>query len=290
MSTELSTILKSIENAKKSQETKQHSVEIEEAIPFTEAHVLAPTLLSRISPFKPLSRRQKREMHENVVLYRNQYGYITYTGKTLGIDDQDVFLQLLKMGREALLRRDPVIRLEFGARWFLREIGRSEGGRQVKDLYNSIERMTGAKISVNNKQGKSFSDVIIIGNNIDTDKNGSKFLDDEYVLVKLNPAIADFYYTYGRFTQLNLQQRHALTGDLTKALHLFLSTQRKKGTSNDFECTIFEMAEILNLDKNQGARKLRQSLKIAVKRLISEGFLIFGEVQKETFNVRVSPY
>jgi len=252
-------------------------------VPFTDDHVLTPTLLARISPFKPLKRGQKRTFHKEVVLYRNQFGYIKYTGQTLGIDDQDIFLQLLRMAREYLFAKEKVIELKFSLRWFLREIGRKgSGGDATNRLTASLKRLNGAQIEIKNKQGLCYFGVLVYSAKIN-EETGE-------MVIKLNPELADFYYRYGGYTQLNLTERKELKGDLTKALHMFLSSQRNKKQGHHFEYTYQELAEILNLGGYKRDRRLKESLIKTFHQLWDKKFLLKYDPKDDRVSGVISPY
>jgi len=274
-----------LDRIKKNKENEDRQITFEviaNATPFTENHVLTPTLLARISPFKPLKRGQERIFHEDEQLFRNKFGYITYTGKTLGIDDQDVFLQLLKLGREQLFAQDPAITIEISIKKFLKLLGRSSGGKQSQLLKQSLKRLTGASITVCRKGGDIFSGVFLTHWIWDDDL--------KKCVVDLNPKIAEFYYRSGGYTQVDFRQRLQLRGDITKALHLFLSSQRNKKEKFQFECSIQELAGILNLDRYSENYKLRQVFKTALSKLQDQGFLSSFSFEKDQLKLRMTPF
>jgi len=251
-------------------------------MPFTDDHVLTPTLLARISPFKPLKRGQKRTFHKNEILYRNQYGYIKYTGETLGIDDQNVFLQLLRMAREKLFSKEKIIRLEFSLRWFLKELGRSISGKSVNLLKENFNRLMTGGTEISTKKGQSFAGCFIDHWKIDEETGKC--------VVRINPEISDFYYRYGGYTQIDVEQRQLLIGDITKSLHMFFSSQRNKKIGHHFDYTFQELVEVLNLGEYKRNRRLKESFKKSFHQLYKQGFLLKYNLKDDRVSGVISPY
>lgn len=239
---------------------KPQSEQLEFALPelWSEHHVEYPTDLTRISPFRPLKRGQQREFVQRVLL-QNKYGRIQYEGRMLGIDDEDVFMMLLREARENLFQGKEIIKVTLSIRSFLKRLGRPIGGSGQVWLEGSLNRLTGGRMNFETPRFK-LAGCLIDGWTLDEET--------KECIVRLNPQIGRIYVKRA-YTQIDFQQRLNLQGDICKKLHAFLNGQRNK--NRRFSFTDKEMQETLNSEAP--IRELRRKLKSALTQLIKVGFL-----------------
>jgi hypothetical protein len=135
---------------------------------------------------------------------------ITFTGQQLDQADLDVWEQVLHLARKDSLST-PVV---FKPGFFLKQIGRNQGGADTKWLYSSLKRLAGAVIEVVNGKKSYFGAMI---------QEGGKDDDENIYCVKINPKIAKLYGWDG-FTLIDWSHRSNLKKPLAKWLHGFYSS------------------------------------------------------------------
>ena len=230
-------------------------------------HVEYPTDLTRITPFKPLPPFKQRTYIKEVLI-SNKYGYVSFSGIELGIDDEDVFMLLLDMASEELKNKPPkeVIRLEFTFRSFLRRLKRSEGGHDIEWLNTSLDRLAEAVITFKPKRFKVKGALI---SKLKTDEETGK------CIVLLNSDFAQIYIKKA-YTFIDFDQRLTLKKSTTKRLHAYINGQRSRSKKTIYY-TDRDAKEFLQLKSD--IREVRRNLKECHKELIDTGFLKIVDVR-----------
>jgi hypothetical protein len=135
---------------------------------------------------------------------------IIYTGERLDQGDLDVWAQCLHIARTHNLG----LRIQFGAREFLREIDRNGGGSSIEWLKRSLTRLMECTVWI--KEGKRmYSGHLLEFAGWDDET--------ERFVIEISPSAASLYGT-DSWTAVELLQRQALKGDLARWLHAFYAT------------------------------------------------------------------
>lgn len=136
---------------------------------------------------------------------------ILQTGPRLDQADLDVWEQCLHLARTGGLGT----RIAFGARQFLRAIGRSTGGRDVDWLKGALARLASTVVEIQDGRRVYFGPLLHHG--IRDDETGQYCIEVNPLLVRL--------YGPGGWSQVEVVQRRALKGQpLAQWLHGFYST------------------------------------------------------------------
>ncbi|MBF0280374.1 MAG: replication initiator protein A [SAR324 cluster bacterium] len=238
----------------------------------SDRHIEYPTDLTRITPFRPLNPTKKR-VYISEFLYKNQYGYVSFTGIELGIDDEDVFMRLLDKASEQLKQNKKLITIRFKIREFLRSLNRHGGGNDIKWLNASLERLQSAQMTYKPSRYK------LVGSFINSFKIDEKT--GQYV-IELNADIGKIYVIKA-YTFIDFDQRLELKKPTTKRLHAYINGQRSK----DKKLVYYTDADaklILRIESNiLGVRKI---LNRCHKELIDIGFLKSVDMQPVKKGVR----
>ncbi len=238
--------------------TKTEQLEFDLPERWSEHHVEYPTDMTRVNPFRPLSRRKKRDFVE-AILFVNKYGTVRYRGELLGVDDEDVFMSLLREAREELFQGKEVIEIEVGVRELLRKLGRQGDGNTIRWLKESLTRLRGGTMTF---QTPRFT---LVGGFLDGWKSDEQ---TGKLIIHLNRDLGKIYIKRA-YTQIDFRERMNLSGDIAKKLHAFLNGQRNK--NRHFSFTEEEAKCFLNSEAS--VRELRRMLKGALEQMVQIGFL-----------------
>ena len=228
-----------------------------------------PTDLCRISPFKPLKRGQSRELVQKV-LFQNSYGSVRYEGRILGIDDEDVFMTLLRDGREQLFRGEKTVEINIGLRDMLRKVGRSYGGSNKKWLIDSLQRLSGGQMIFKTPRFQ-FSGCFL--SNVTLDEETGK------LVIYINPNLGRMYLN-NAYTLIDYQQRLQLQ-DTGKRLHAFLNSQRNPTDQFSFSA---ETAKII-MNSDAEIKEIRRKANRDLKGMVKLGFLKDFSIEKNGYKV-----
>jgi len=135
---------------------------------------------------------------------------IIYTGERLDQGDLDVWAQCLHIART----HDLGLRVQFGAREFLRAIDRKGGGSSIEWLKRSLTRLMECTVWI--KDGKRMYSGHML------EFAGWDDATERFV-IEISPSAASLYGT-DSWTGVELSQRQALRGDLARWLHAFYAT------------------------------------------------------------------
>ncbi len=135
---------------------------------------------------------------------------ILYTGERLDQGDLDVWAQCLHIART----HDLGLRVQFGAREFLRAIDRKGDGHSIEWLKRSMSRLMECTVWI--KDGKRMYSGHMLEFAGWDDATGQ-------FVIKIDPSAASLYGT-DSWTGIELSQRQELKGDLARWLHAFYAT------------------------------------------------------------------
>jgi len=191
-------------------------------------------------------RRGRREMLDSVKIGSWSNTSIRFTGKKLQQSDQDVWMACVEA-----CKREGKTDVVIGQREFMRLAGRK--GRDTARLFNDLERLTFAGIRVQNEHYTYVG--TLIHDAVREEKTGK-------IALSINPKMLVLFGA--GVTHIEVEQRHALSGDLSKWL---------QGYAMSHEST-WRKPHLVGLDKLQELcgssatiRKFRQQLKNSMSEL-----------------------
>ncbi|KFD59889.1 hypothetical protein M514_27937 [Trichuris suis] len=272
-----------------------------------------PTDMTRCSPFFPMRNNElgERRFLRNYIITSANWGEIRYTGPQLSIYEEDSLMALLavldgksqyrkdgfvcdlpeKFNRELggfddvpVVFKDPedapietrktytykgpalpLLRILYGQR--------TPSKKDYVRLVDSLKLMTVAGCDLSISTGKTKTgkrrapritqmSAMLAGVHWDDKK--------KELTATINPF---FYETYlaGRVTLMDVAKRMSLKGLNAKALYRFVQSQRQNPV---FVGHFLTLADALNMDREQPAKKIRQLLKAAINELIRQGVLM----------------
>lgn len=139
---------------------------------------------------------------------------VIHTGPTLDQADLDVWMQSLHLARTDGLGK----RIYFSASTFLKDIGRSTGGKDIEWLKNAFARLASSVVEIQDNNKSYFGPML---------HHGGRDDDTGQYAIEMNPAIFALFGNDG-WTSTEFQQRRALKGQpLAQWLHGFYSTHAK---------------------------------------------------------------
>lgn len=268
-----------------------------------------PTDMTRCSPFFPMRNNElgERRYIEDFIITSANWGEIKFSGPQLSTYDEDIVMILIGLLQKQGIHREECIVIEpenksspiaFPVE-FISKITNSENlklrktyayigpifpffklmgiNRPGKTNYNrimsSLKRMTNSSFEISISAGKTKSGrkrdsrIIQITNMITFVRwNDSK----KELTAVINPF---FYETYmaGRITLMDVAKRMNLRGVISKALYRFVQSQRQNPV---FAGHFLTLADALNMDREQPAKKTRENLKRAINELVRHGILM----------------
>lgn len=271
-----------------------------------------PTDMTRCSPFFPMNSNSlgERKYLENYLITSANWGEIHYTGPQLSIYEEDVLLVLLAMisiknkyieYSEVVEQIDSVGKMNtmiaYGNCHFYGENNniishkptftyrgpilpllkilhgkRNPTKMEYTRFINALKRMTvaGLELSIfkkNIKSGKRQTQRIAQMSSILSGVYWDDF--EKELLVTVNPFFYEIYIN-GHITLMDVARRMSIKGLNAKALYRFVQSHRKNPV---FVGNFLTLADVLNMDKEQPAWKIRQLLKVAIEELIRQEIL-----------------
>lgn len=227
-----------------------------------------PTDLCRTTFFLPLPRKGRaalqKEMTEKV-FESNPWGMITFNGRLLSVDDQDILLAVLfivKMQQSLSIETTFVdIQLAMG-----REKAYSKNNVKIRE---SLERLAAATIKIDFPT----ADFWAVGGILEVTHNKGK----------ININISQNFYDrfLASYTEIPVSFRMKLKSDISKLLHIFLSSHR-----NPKQYKIGTLVDVLNLNKKLEHKYLKRQIQSALNELKSNGFLDF-KMKKDIIHLAV---
>lgn len=240
-----------------------------------------PTDLTRCSPFFPINVKElgKREYLEGFIITSANWGEIKYTGPKLSTYEEDVLMSLLAVLNDVSSNRQlseieerKTYTYKGPALPLLKLLGQDRPGKtNYNRLIASLKRLTVAGVELSISAGKTKSgkkrepritqmSAMLAGVHWDDEK--------KELTATINPF---FYETYiaGRVTPIDIKKRMSLKGLISKALYRFMQSQKDE----TFTCHFLTLADALNMDREQPAKKVRQLIKTAISELTRQGIL-----------------
>lgn len=241
-----------------------------------------PTDMTRCSPFFPIhsSLLGHREFLRDFLITSANWGEIRYTGPQLSIYEEDALMALLAVlddvsqyrhiseveGQKTSTYKGPALPL-------LRVLGYSRPGKDAyKRLVASLELLMSAVVKLSISAGKTKSGkkrqprYIHLSNML----SGVVWNEETKELsATINPFFYEMYLA-GRVTLIDIAKRMALRGLNAKALYRLVQSQRQNPV---FAGHFLTLADVLNMDREQPTKKVKQLLKMAINELIRQGIL-----------------
>ena len=193
-------------------EHKKQQVQLELFSQTPEHQYVGPNVVIRSALFGLVAKGSRKYIqNEDICSWGDSK--IQYEGEQLDQSDFDAWMLLIKWcGRKVFKERD-YVRLEFPLHRFLKELGKSTGGKDRIWATQCLERLTG-RVKV--KDGYQYKGGLIHESFIDAETRKA--------VVLINPKLAQVFYS--GFTRLDMDTRLRLKGDLAKWLHAFLKSHR----------------------------------------------------------------
>jgi len=231
-----------------------------------------PTAMTRTTPFFPLSRRNMKDQPLENLEWKTSWGRLAISGKRLTIHDETVLLALLmlakKQGSEVV---EDNLMLETTPSEVCRIAGIQRGKDTIAAILTSIKRMAATQITLEVKEkGKLRYEM---GNSI-----LSRWRAD-HKTKKLTVVIdSDFWQLYkdGFVTNIDLEFRASLRGDIAKALYRFYQSQPRT-----FTWPLRTLARAINIDLDLPTFKIRDRIRRANRELKAKGYLSKSIVSKD---------
>ena len=209
-------------------------------------------------------RRGRREVLDGVEIAAWGDSCIRYTGAKLMQSDQDVWMACVEA-----CKRAGSTQVEIGQRDLMRLAGR-KGGNTGR-LFNDIKRLAFAGIEISGGQyryaGTLLQEVI---RNEETGK----------LALSINPKMAALFGAGA--THIGAEQRHALSGDLSKWLHGYVLSHK----SNAQEPHIIRLQKVQELCGSQSnIRDFRRSIKKSLKELEEKKIIVEGTIENDVLKL-----
>jgi hypothetical protein len=230
-----------------------------------------PTTLTRISPFFPLSKRDKnRTLPPEGLCFESSWGKMTIKGDKLSIHDETVLLAVL-----SLLKKHQNETFKTTKHEICKMMGVTPGKNTYQGVWGSLDRLTGAKISLEiwepkskKKKTKRRMTNTILAGAVEEENTGK-------LLITINPYFLRMY-AESLVTGIDMKFRAKLKGDVTKSLYRFFRSQQ----GMNYECHLLTLCKAINLDVTMPLHRLRTRIKNAFRELKKAGYLKNSMVMK----------
>jgi len=239
-----------------------------------------PTELTRVSWFKCLPRPKKfifplpGEDKQRIIfeqqVFRSKWGYVTFLGpEGIGYDVEDLLIVLLRLW-ELNNRTEYHIELSL----ILDSLGfkRTSQNRHQSSSYTKLQRMlrvlsvSSFAVNMDNEEAGWSNEPII-------SFRGKKY---NYT-IKIGPMF-DRYFRNGLMTGINIKERIALRGDVSKGLYRFISSHR----GNEGQHNIISVAQAIGMNIDQPLFQIRRTFKKAIAELKQKTTLLDKTRNKNT--------
>jgi len=250
-----------------------------------------PTDMTRVSPFFPMQANElgQRTFMRDVLITSAAWGEIHYTGPKLSVYEEDALLAILAMlqhvsthrkesqidDRKTYTYTGPLLPL-----WRLMYGSKTKTGKEKKPSSSDYKRLiaslkllsvAGVQLSISagkTKSGKKreprYSSMSAMLSNVALD------IETKTLSVTVNPF---FYETYiaGTVTLMDVQKRMDISGSIAKSLYRFVTSHSYKEPL--WSGHYLTLAQALNMDTEQPAKKLREHIKAAISELARHSIL-----------------
>ncbi len=227
-----------------------------------------PTQLTRINPFHPMSRKAMKDRPLERIVHENSWGRITFIGERLSIYDETVLLSVLLLMRRRNSNEFYTTRHEL-----CRIMGVIKGRDPYNAIWKSLQRLTHTGVDLDVWEGKDRKTKNLMADNILWRAKMDE--DTGRIFIIVNPYFVETYVD-SLYTNLDLNFRVKLKGDITKALYRFYEGQR----GIRYQCHMNTLCEAINLDTGMKAFRLRDRLKKGLQELQNQKNLKSWKVTK----------
>jgi len=255
------------------EQTKQTILKHPPPPPEQDTFSFIPTTLARISPFFPLSKRDRDQyLPPDGMVWDNSWGTITMKGPKLSIYDETVLLAcLVLMIKNRTKETFDTTRYEL-----CKVMDITPASENYKSIWASLSRLNGAQIILEVWEPGSGKKKKKAAQMVNTILSGARIHEETNRLsITINPYFLEMYAA-NLVTGINLQLRSKLKGDTTKALYRFLRAQ--KGTS--YTCHLLTLCKAINLDTDKDMSTLRKQIRKALTELKRQKYLSRSLVNK----------
>lgn len=249
---------------------------IQEASEYVKSHIskqppvqrffsFMPTLLTRVSPFH-FRRKRKYEQWPLVRLDSGEvdtWGRMWVVGELLIIFDETVLFGVL-----ALMTRYKSDSLEFPMEQLCDISNIKPTPSNINSIWTSIQRLAGTRIDLllssgkgkNKKSLKEMTGSILSFADLNRETG--------HVRVVINPYFLEMY-AESMVTNIDLNFRAGLRGDMAKALYRFYQGQY----DHEIDIGLTKLAHAVNLDVLQDTGKMKAKLRKGMQELKAKGYL-----------------
>ena len=230
-----------------------------------------PTTLTRVSPFFPLSKRDKnRTLPPEGLCFESSWGRMIIKGDKLSIYDETVLLACL-----SLMRKHKSETFETTRHELCKVMNVTPCRNTYNAIWKALDRLTGAKISLEIWEPKSkkkktkrrMTNTILAGAVEDEDTGKLSITINQYFLEM---------YAENFVTNINLEFRARLKGDCSKGIYRFLRSQ----SGMTYECHLLTLCNAINLDVTMPLHRLRTRIRDAFRELKKAGYIKKSMVMK----------
>jgi hypothetical protein len=221
-----------------------------------------PTIMTRLSPFFPVSKRQmKNDTITEPIIIKNPWGGIIIRNRKLSIYDETVLLSLLM-----LLKK-------YDSNTFqttLYELCKLMNVKPAKDTYNaimnSLYRMSEAHLTIEKRVSRS--------NDAQTEMDGpiiigiTKNEESRKMILELNSYLLSSFRDRS-ITRMDIKLRSELHGEISKALYRFYEGQHL----NICTTSIMKLSKAININCDNKMSCLRRKIRKAMHELETGGYL-----------------
>lgn len=209
-------------------------------------------------------RRGRRELLDGVEIASWGSTTIKFTGKKLQQSDQDLWMACVEA-----CKRSGKTEVEVGQREFMRLIGRKNGNS--KQLWDDLRRLVFAGIEVKSER-YSYAGTLI--------HNAVKDEESGRILLSINPKMAALFGAGA--THIEVEQRHSLSGDLSKWLQGYVLSHKSNPQSPHSIC----LEKIQDLCGSTATiRKFRQQLRAAMNELKEQRIVLGWKLENDVLKL-----
>jgi Initiator Replication protein, WH1 len=222
-----------------------------------------PTQMTRTTPFFPISKKAMKDRPHEILEWETSWGQIVLSGERLSVYDETILLNLLFLVKK---QRSEVLET---TQYQLCKLSNVKPATNTYNaIWESLKRLSLTNIELSIWEGKGtqrkpsieMSGTIITW--IKRDRKKGK------LQVALNPYFNEMY-AESFVTNINLEYRANLKGDVSKSIYRFLEGQSNK----NYSIHILKLAAAINLNINLPMNELRKTIRKGLRELKDKGYL-----------------
>jgi len=230
-----------------------------------------PTFMTRTHPFYP-ARRYQPELYSEPQVMEDNWGIVTIVGWKLSGYDKDVMLALLRLYRE---KKSPVFLTTYYQ--ICKTLGIFPSKKTYTAIKESLWRLSSTKFRVDvKKEGRithwyAFS---ILGSLAGDEETGK-------LLIQLDPIFKNLY-AQKLITNINLEFRRQLKGDVAKFLYDYLEGDRDFYKRGFKQIGLLKLCKLLNMDTvDTKPYVLRKQIRKVLSDMAQNGYLKEWHITKK---------